>query len=308
MESSSSLDESLEQKEPKKNLPRTRDPFAPNKLRRAKDPFMDNVDDDGKKRLRRFDDSYLEFVHMEDRPTKLRRHSDPTPGKPNKLPRTKDPFTDTIDDDGKKRLRRFPDSYLEFVHMEDRAAQLRRISDPLAETEEDKPKRLTRYDPQDLSLESDSSSDTPEGHVDQPPRLTRYDPDDLPALPVNRLVRHNVETMETIRLMDPMMIYGTYKQNGQRYIPRYDDLFPNDLDTFLTEATGNRGKKRLSRTADPFPFPPPPPPPPPPLPGQAPNGFPTFRGVRRMSSHVDPLTTEQPIYMAVGDNDMGSLA
>ena len=118
MESSSSLDKSLDLKEPKKKLPRTRNPFAPNKLRRAKDPFMDNVDDDGKKRLRRFDDSYLEFVHMEDRPTRLRRHSDPTPGKSNKLPRTKDPFTDTVDDDGKKRLRRFPDSYLEFVHME----------------------------------------------------------------------------------------------------------------------------------------------------------------------------------------------
>ena len=142
MESRSSLDTSLELKEPKKKLQRTRDPFAPNKLRRAKDPFMDNVDDDGKKRLRRFDDSYLEFVHMEDRPTRLRRHSDPTPGKSNKLPRTKDPFTDTVDDDGKKRLRRFPDFYLEFVHMEDRPTQLRRLSDPLAEKEDDKPKRL----------------------------------------------------------------------------------------------------------------------------------------------------------------------
>ena len=154
-----------------------------------------------------------------------------------------------------------------------------------------------------------SSSDTPEGHVDQPIRLTRYDPDDLPALPVNRLVRYDVETMETIRLMDPLMIYGTRKQNGQRYIPRCDgdDLFPNDLDNFLNEAAGNGRKKRLPRSADPFPFPPPHPPPVPP-PGQTSGGFPTFRGVRRMSSHPDPLTTEQPIYMAVGDNDIGSLA
>ena len=103
------------------------------------------------------------------------------------------------------------------------------------------------------------------------------------------------------------MIYGT--QNGQRCIPKYDYLFHNDLDDFLNEAAGNGGKKRLPRSADPFPFPPPPPPPVPP-PGQAPGGFPTFRGVRRMSSHPDPLTTEQPIYMAVGDNDndIGSLA
>ena len=157
-----------------------------------------------------------------------------------------------------------------------------------------------------MSSEPGSSTDTPEG---QPPRLTRYDPDELPTLLVTRLVRHDVETMETVRLMDPLMIYGTQKQNGQRYIPRYDDLFPNDLDNFLNEAAGNGRKKLLPRSADPFPFPAPPPPPVPP-PGQASGGFPTFRGVKRMSRHPDPLTTEQPIYMAVRDNnnDMGSIA
>ena len=221
--------ESLESEEPKKRLPRTRDPFAPNKLRRVKDPYLDNVDEDGKKKLRRFPDSYLEFVHLIDRPTKLRRNSDPT-------------------------------------------------------TEEETPagrKRLRRYGPEDLT-ESVQESDPPP-----------YDPDADPPLPVNRLVRHDGETMATVRLMDPLTLYTEGgRQNGRR-LPRHGELLPNYLDIFNGEGNPLPGDESAFIS------------PPPPPPGAH---VPIFRGATRMSRHVDPLHREQPMYMALDDDNRSSAA